>query len=118
IHVHRRDLADAFRPRPVRKDMRHRMVRPPVGLVEIEPIFLETGKIDNPVVGTSRSFEWRGLSEVVPARPDEFSADKRIAVLGSEFLFGGISPRREIQIVRTDLPVGGLLAGAGGSGGA
>ena len=41
------NFAYAVGPIPMRKDVRHRKVRTPARLVNIETVFLETGEVDN-----------------------------------------------------------------------
>src|SRR5262249_41295450 len=46
-NVNRGDLPFTLRKGPVRQDMSHRKVRPPMSLIYIKPIFFESGEIDN-----------------------------------------------------------------------
>ena len=48
--VHGRDLADAFRPVPVRQDMGHGQLRAPVRLVEVEAVLFKAGQINDAAV--------------------------------------------------------------------
>ena len=45
--MHRRDLTDALRPRPMREQVGHGQFGPPVGLVEIITVLGEAGQVDD-----------------------------------------------------------------------
>src|SRR5947208_16880344 len=47
VDMHGRDLSDAVRPVPMRQEVRHREIRPPVRLINVETIFLEAVEIDD-----------------------------------------------------------------------
>ena len=107
VDVHGRHLPDALGPGPVRQDVRHRQLRPPARLVDVEAVLLEAGEIDDAEVRAARGhadvaerFELRRhprprrlvgeiqqvrgvgvvrrrLAQVVEARPDELAERER-----------------------------------------
>src|SRR5690606_25676777 len=78
----------APRPVPVRQDVRHRQVRPPARLVEVEAVLGEAGQVDQAAVGAARAVVGRGLAQVVEAVPHELAGHVRVTVQGGEDLVG------------------------------
>src|SRR5262249_49093929 len=57
VDVDRGYLANAFRPVPMGQDMGHWQIGPPPGLVDIEPVFLESAQVDDAEVRAARGHE-------------------------------------------------------------
>src|SRR5262245_66389877 len=97
-----RELALALGPGPVRQDVGHGMLGPPSCLVKIEAVLLESRQVDDPEVRTSRGVKGGWLSQVIPAGPDEFTADEAVFVVRREFFVWTIGPVCEVHVVRAD----------------
>ena len=89
----------------MRQDVRHAQVRPPVRLIKVKPVLLEPRQINDAKIGAARRIKRGRLAQVIPARPNELAANKRIPVLRGELLVRRLSPAREIEIVGTHLPI-------------
>src|SRR5215831_12241233 len=89
------------------------MIGAPIRLVQIEPVLLEARKIDDPEIRAARRIKWSWFAQVVKSGPDEFATNVRIEILGRKLLVRRVGPRREIEVIRADLPNARLFAGRG-----
>src|SRR5882724_1021445 len=95
----------------MRKNVGHREIRPPLGLIKIEPVLFESGQINNAKIRTARRIEWGGFAQIIPTGPNKLSANKRVAFLGKKFFVRRGGPFREIEIVGTHMMSHRILPG-------
>src|ERR1035441_7035777 len=101
-----RDLIGALRPVPVRQNVRHRKIRPPVRLVNVKAVLLETVQVNDAEIRTARRAVVRcRLAKIIETGPYKLTRSEGILLLAFELPFRRRGPRRRIEVVGTHLGV-------------